>query len=355
MNPLRARYIGYTKGTENHGDEALLWIIRDLLAPEIDVVSSGAEYDLALLGGGTLINQSPWLIDFFSATLDKAGRGVVFGTGVGDLAFWGNHFERWAPLLNRCDLVGVRGPDSVALLHQHGVSHAVCVGDPYLWLRCPMEREPIPRRLGVNLGGTNNSLWGTNDGDLHEYLVDVLRALKARGWSFVWVSVWSQDLPMIEAVRARVDPASAPVLDARAQSLEAYSAIAGCEVFLGEKLHGNAMAAIAGVPFLGLEYQPKVRDFAASLDVAEWIVSTAERNRDALVERIERLRHRRETVRQQMVGAREALRDRLAAFTAAVKQHYAPVGAGAILDLDAGRPDLAPPESLPSESAGFGG
>jgi hypothetical protein len=27
--PITARYIGYTRGPDNHGDEALLWIIRE--------------------------------------------------------------------------------------------------------------------------------------------------------------------------------------------------------------------------------------------------------------------------------------------------------------------------------------
>jgi hypothetical protein len=85
---VKALYVGYTADTENYGDEALQWIIRDLLAPEIEVVVSGNDFDIALLGGGTLINQSPWLIDHFASKLKQAGRGIVFGTGVGDLSFW---------------------------------------------------------------------------------------------------------------------------------------------------------------------------------------------------------------------------------------------------------------------------
>src|SRR5690606_10531477 len=119
--PMKARYLGYTSGTENHGDEALIWIIRDLLAPDIDVTIEPGEADIALLGGGTLINQSPWLIDAFSDELTKCRRGVVFGTGVGDTSFWGDRFSLWKPLLKRCAHVGVRGPHSVRLLGEHGI------------------------------------------------------------------------------------------------------------------------------------------------------------------------------------------------------------------------------------------
>ncbi len=319
---LHARYIGYTKNTENHGDESLTWIIRDLLSPEIEVSCDGDEYDIALLGGGTLINQSPWLIDVFESALERAGRGVVLGTGVGDLTFWGNHFDRWTPLLNKCDFVGVRGPDSVDLLHQHGVSKAICVGDPYIWLHCPVKRTPIFKRMGVNLGSTNDSLWGTNDKDLHDFLVEVLRELKANGWSFVWISVWSKDLPLINAVRKKIEGDSGLLLDVRSQTLEALSSLAGCELFMGEKLHANAMAAVAGVPFISLEYQPKVRDFAKSLDMSSWVVSTAERNPHVLIELVQNLRNQRKAEAQKLFFARNKLRTDLDMFVRAIKDFY---------------------------------
>lgn len=320
--PLRARYIGYTKGTENHGDEALLWIIRDLLAPEIIVVTDTSQYDLALLGGGTLINQSPWLIDFFASALDRTGRGVAIGTGVGDLTFWGNHFARWTPLLNRCRFVGVRGPDSLSLLREHGVANAQCVGDPYLWLQSPVEAKPIAKRLGVNIGSTNNALWGTNDSDLAQFVAEVLARLKSSGWTFAWTYVWEKDRELVEGLRTKLGAESGPIFDARAQTLETYSALAQCDLFLGEKLHANAMAAVAGVPFVSIEYQPKVRDFAASLGMEDWIVSSAERDPSVVVREIEQLRIDRKLVRRKLVEARKALRRRLLEFIREIKVHY---------------------------------
>jgi len=320
--PLRARYIGYTRDTQNHGDEAMIWILRDLLAPEILVDPECDPFDIALLGGGTLINQSPWLIDVFNDALQQAGRGMVLGTGVGDTAFWGNHFERWIPLLNKCDFVGVRGPDSLALLRENGCAKAQCIGDPYLLLDNPLPRDPVPRRLGINLGCTNNSLWGTNDADFHSHLLDVARRLREDGWEFAWFSVWSKDLPLVETARQRVGAPLGPLYDARSRGLESLAALSGCEVFLGEKLHACAMAAVTGVPFIALEYQPKLRDFAASLDMTDWVVSTADRDVGALAARVESLRIHREPVRHRMVEARDALRRRFRRFVRDVKSFY---------------------------------
>ncbi len=317
--PLRARYIGYATGTENHGDEALVGIIRDLLAPEIDVAVNPPAYDLAILGGGTLINQSPWLIDVFGQALDAAGRGVVFGSGVGDTAFWGDQFAQWVPLLRRCRRVGVRGPASLDLLREHGFENAVGVGDPYLWLRSPVERRPTPRRLGVNVGSTNDSLWGTSDADLVEFVAAALGRLREAGWSFSWFPVWSRDGPLLERLRAAVDPTSPPLLDVRCRFLEAYSALAACEVFLGEKLHACAMAAVAGVPFVALEYQPKVWDFAASLGQERWTLRTAERDVERLVRLLVDLAAEGGAAALALRSARDDLRRRLSAFGQAVK------------------------------------
>ncbi|MCA9438804.1 MAG: polysaccharide pyruvyl transferase family protein, partial [Candidatus Omnitrophica bacterium] len=304
---------------ENHGDEALIWIIRDLLAPEIDVKIGCEEFDIALLGGGTLINQSPWLIDEFASHLDRARLGVVFGTGVGDLAFWGNHFDRWRPLLNRCGFVGVRGPHSQSLLMDHEVEKGQVVGDPYLWLKSPVERDPIPKRLCVNIGRTNDSLWGGTDRDLLDFIAAALLQLKGEGWSFYWISVWGKDIDFVQELRQRVDPHSNPILDARDQPLETFSALAGSELFLGEKLHANAMAAVAGTPFVAVEYQPKVRDFAASLGMEDWVVSTAERDGGSLLNQIHSLRAMRDSAQSKMIENRNNLRNRLIQFSKEIK------------------------------------
>ncbi len=318
--PLRARYVGYTRGTENHGDEALIWIIGHLLGPQIELVFDEGPCDLALLGGGTLINQSPWLIDEFERALGRAGQGAVFGSGVGDLFFWGDHFERWVPLLARCRHVGVRGPDSLALLRERGCPHARMIGDPYLYLQAPLPARPVARRLGVNLGSTNDAHWGGKDAGLLERVGEALIALKARGWSFAWISVWSKDLPLLEAVRARVDPESPPVLDARAQPLECYAALAGCELFLGEKLHACAMAAVAGVPMVALEYQPKVRDFTASLGMECWTLRSDFKDGARLVELVERLQGEAGAARERMLAAKAARARELAEFAGEIRQ-----------------------------------
>jgi polysaccharide pyruvyl transferase WcaK-like protein len=319
-NLIRARYVGYTKDTENHGDEALMWIIRQLLLPEIDVVFEGDEYDVALLGGGTLINQSPWILDWFRSTLQKAPMGgIVFGTGVGDTDFWGNNLREWSALLEKCPLVGVRGPRSVQYLNDVGVTHAEMIGDPYLAMRPPTLTAPTSNLIGVNLGTTNNSLWGGDEPHYIQFMEEVLLSLKEAGWQFLFISVWSKDLPILERIRDQIGDSNSPVLDARHLSWETLAKISSCQIFIGEKLHACAMAAITQVPFVSLEYQPKVRDFSESLNLGEYTISTASRSIDALLALVEKLSRTRELARIRLASALDSNRSQIHDFSRRVK------------------------------------
>jgi len=316
--PVRARYIGYTSGTENHGDEALIWIVSALLAPEIEVVTEEGDADIALLGGGTLINQSPWLIDLFSQQLNRCRHGLVFGTGVGDTLFWGSHFERWLPLLRKCQYVGVRGPHSHRLLVENGYTSSEPVGDPYLAMHAPMSVQPFPRRIAINVGSTNDSLFGGNEEDFLKCVRELATLLREAGWSIVWLSVWSRDLEILKSMRAPDEK----LLDARSDSLEALSIIGGCDLFLGEKLHALAMSAIAGTPFIAWEYQPKVRDFAASVGMEDYVVPTSVRAPGELMERLESLRACRGEIAARLHREVQLRRQDLTSFAAQIR-HWA--------------------------------
>jgi polysaccharide pyruvyl transferase WcaK-like protein len=216
-------------------------------------------------------------------------------------------------------------------LQTHGYTDAKDIGDPYLWLQAPVAREPIPKHLGVNIGSTNNSLWGTTDDDLLKTIAEALKALEAQGWTLSFFSVWEKDLPLLERLRQNLRGATDyPILDARIQTLEAYSALAKCQVFLGEKLHANAMAAVAGTPFLALEYQPKVREFAQSVDMEEYLLSTSEVTPDLLVQNITYMAAAQATLRVRLVAARANRRRAIIDFADRVKAYFGVLGGNAL-------------------------
>jgi polysaccharide pyruvyl transferase WcaK-like protein len=175
-------------------------------------------------------------------------------------------------------------------------------------------------RLGVNFGSTNNALWGTNDADFAQVLFEALTVLKNKGWTFSFMSVWQKDIPYLEKLREQLgDAAAGPVLDARDDTLQCYSMLASCEVFLGEKLHANAMAAVAGTPFVALEYQPKVRDFAASVAMEEWVISTATADPAIIADLVESLHRERLKVKSELLSAHALRRQSILQFTTRIK------------------------------------
>ncbi|HEU5112967.1 MAG TPA: polysaccharide pyruvyl transferase family protein, partial [Acidimicrobiia bacterium] len=52
----------------------------------------------------------------------------------------------------------------------------------------------------------------------------------------------------------------------------------------GERLHACILAAAVSTPFIGIEYRPKLRDFAESVDRGDLVVRTDSLSGDSIVE-----------------------------------------------------------------------
>jgi polysaccharide pyruvyl transferase WcaK-like protein len=55
---------------------------------------------------------------------------------------------------------------------------------------------------------------------------------------------------------------------------EAIDLLASAEVVVGERLHACILAAAVSTPFVGIEYRPKLRDFAESVGRADLVLKT---------------------------------------------------------------------------------
>jgi polysaccharide pyruvyl transferase WcaK-like protein len=63
----------------------------------------------------------------------------------------------------------------------------------------------------------------------------------------------------------------------------------GFDVVVSVKLHAAVLAAAAGVPFVAVEYRPKVRDFAESVGAVERTFRSSEIEGDELARAVLRL------------------------------------------------------------------
>ena len=290
-------YIGYT-GHGNLGDEALKEAIFELFKPEVVFAQSRGQavrllekagllhWDLLILGGGTLIFRTEGVLKQITGT--PARQRIVFGTGAANPAFWKDIPDRygdmadWVSALDACAYLGVRGPYSKQALEHAGVLKEVKVlGDPALYFTRPIQNPKLrAKKLGVNVGTTRSPsqgdlMWGRDE---HRFLAkfsEFLALMDQLGWQIEMVPVWDKDRETIEKVRTLSG------LGTKMRIFEDYHSVQKTldrletfDVFAGEKLHSVILACCANTPSVMLEYQPKCRDFMASLELEAWTLRT---------------------------------------------------------------------------------
>ncbi len=341
--PKTLLYVGWT-GQRNLGDDAIadavitrLGVVEDGHAPYemVDLAKRAAGGALAgsarralLLGGGTAIGRRNWrwVLAANGALLARAKPWFMIGAGVEDPAFQGrNSFSgngelaRWRGICGNFEAVTVRGPRSVELLENVGIPTRM-VGDPAL-LHEPAERvEPENKLLGINLG-FGDDLWGHDHGRVVDALADLVKSLAGEGWRIRALVVNPRDEPAIRQClgRSGVGEDRAEVVTTETtQSF--FAAVASCTLLVAERLHALVLAAAAGVPVVGLEYQPKCADFLASVGAVERAIRTDRVTADVLHEHIVDLVENRQSESARLLGEVNGLRSLLTAELAGIRR-----------------------------------
>ena len=280
-SPLVA-YLGW-HGNRNIGDDA----IYDVVAAELRGAAfmdlpqfphqvageflSGRAKDLRrariVVGGGTLAGRLRWrLVIKQGMALTRNNGTYAIGVGVEDPVFVGRRsgsgrgeLGRWAPLLSKFRKVSVRGPRSAELLADIGVNVQVS-GDPALLLPRP-DVSPEEGLIGVNLG-FGDDLWGHDAPNVAEQLSVGVKELANRGYRFVGILLSPSDRKLTETALRHVD---ADIV-APATAEDTIRELASCSVNVVTRLHAAILASVSYTPVVSLEYQPKCRDFALSID-----------------------------------------------------------------------------------------
>ncbi len=286
-------YMGFT-GHNNLGDE-ILYDAYKALFPELVLVPFRDSKTLKLyaklhkkpmyvagfLGGGTLINQSTrWLNQI--AVLQEQGLPIYcLGTGVTVSDFREKHektsMNEWVKTLETFKQVGVRGPYSKKMLEDAKFKNFVVTGDTALTLApAKMPKRPGTKVIGFNYGLVKqNQIWG----DANTYTENIVQSIKnfiKDGYEIRLLTVWDKDIPSTEALVKLVDD---PKCTMRLcyKTLEDFNhELAECEYFIGQKLHASIMACMERIPTIMIEYQPKCRDFMASVDMEDYVIKTSD-------------------------------------------------------------------------------
>lgn len=327
-------YVGWT-GQHNLGDDA----IAEAVIPHLPGIAPwhvphdppgfarkalreglfGTTRRTVLLGGGTVIGRRNWrlLLTATGALLARSRPWYLIGAGVEDPSFQGRNsfsdrdeLSRWGRMCQRFDRITVRGPRSARLLESIGVS-ATVVGDPALLHEPARPGQPRDRLVGVNLG-FGDDLWGHDHGRVVDATAELVRELAVAGWTARLIVVNPKD-----TVLARQCLEVAGVPEERAEVVTTLTvpsyldAVGECTVLVAERLHALVLGAVAGVPMVGLEYQPKCADFLESVGSQDRALRTDTVTGGVLREQVEDLAGRRDTESRRLLGTVADLRGRL--------------------------------------------
>jgi polysaccharide pyruvyl transferase WcaK-like protein len=285
-----SRYVGHAKRDKSYLLSALREELRTqqktrmLIRKLAHAWTSIGGSEVGMLGGGTLINREDTWLDAYEAIRQRTRKPVmVFGTGVAHPELWSaepgwvDKRKEWVGLLEELPQVGVRGPVSKHLLEEAGARNVVIAGDPVVALHTPLPGAPTPGReeqrprLGMNCGYSGR-MWGKAEA-VFEIQSSLARELGARGWNIDFFAVIPSELKYCERVaeQAGLDGCRIePLTSSRAF----FQRASDFDLVVAFKLHAGVLAAAANVPFLLLEYQPKCRDFAMSIDWERFTVRT---------------------------------------------------------------------------------
>ncbi len=293
MNLFLIGYYGY----QNIGDEAILQVLVEkfragLNYPRIYVLTADPEEttrnynvisvarhnplrmlhtirnsDVLILGGGSLLQDVTgqgltafyYLLFMFFAKFFK--KKVVFlAQGVGPIR---RSFTRKlaAFILNRMDFISVRENESKRFLRGIGVKGKInLIPDPVLLAHILPATAQARQYLGISL----RPGFFPNLALLAEQLDRVISALNLKIIFFSFqknaddVVIQKVRLVMKQAEHTSVCPADAPME-------EIIEKIGSCQIFVGTRLHSLVFAAKKKIPFLGLNYDPKIGAFCTTL------------------------------------------------------------------------------------------
>jgi hypothetical protein len=240
--------------------------------------------EVGICGGDMFINRNASSLRAYTEVRKRTGSPVpVFGTGVAHPEFWigrdpdwVDRREDWIALFEELPVVGVRGPYSKAHLEEAGGRNVVVCGDPAVMLHAgyankpPRVRQDGPLRIGVNAGAYPRT-WGT-PAEIQTCVTALARWLREAGHRVEIIPTWSRDESACAEVAQQAGLDSSAIHRVCTSHEDFLSQIENLDMMVAWNLHAGILAAAANVPFVSIEYQPKCRDFAASIGWEEFLV-----------------------------------------------------------------------------------
>ena len=280
---MRALIIGYY-GSDNIGDEVLLHqSIKMIKAVDekieikalsyktkatkeihgIDAVSRNKYFEILgaikksdiIIGGGGSILQNVtsnrsliyYLMILFIATMFNK-KVIMLGNGFGPIkGKCYSAFTRW--ILNRIDVFMARDEETKDRLEKLGVKSKICLSSDLTYYNYKRKNSLVNKKVIINIRA-----WESDDVVVEE-MKEFVKRLKENGYNIEFLSM--QDGTDDVLLRKIDEDVSFINNSINAFLYKEYD----CYCLVGMRLHALIWAGLRDVPFIGLEYDPKIKSY----------------------------------------------------------------------------------------------
>jgi polysaccharide pyruvyl transferase CsaB len=247
------------------------------------IISTLRRADLLISGGGGLLQDVtgprsiPYYLGMMELAMFMGTRVAIFAQGVGPLR------SRWSRLwvkkvLSRVDFISVRDAASAHFLNELGVMKAIEItADPVFslkpasgkdiasfWEAGGLKKSPGELLVGIALRPYPGEK--VFDEKILAVIANGCHYLRKEfGAKLIYLPFhWKKDLPLARVLASR-DLSRGVVFEGNLSPENILKLMGGLDLLIGMRLHALIFAAICGVPFIALPYDPKVNAFLENI------------------------------------------------------------------------------------------
>lgn len=258
-----------------------------------------------LLGGGSILQDatSNRSIFYYNYIMKMAIRchckTMLYANGIGPITKERNR-KRTIKLLNQIDLITVRDSDSAELLRSFNITSPIVItaDDAFSQRFLPKSADQTDEQNTVV--GVNFKL-STESDERIEDLAHALAALAEKHHLFYYLIPYhlGQDLPPLQSLN-RMIPKVSKVIHPDGDPATTVQAIASCDYHICERLHGQIISTILGIPVLPIDYDPKNRSFAIEIGLEDYLIDRENLTAESLMEAFEKVLADKEKIEERL-------------------------------------------------------
>ncbi len=174
-------------------------------------------------------------------------------------------------------------PRSETLLREWGFGGELeILGDPGLSIQPASPADKEDGLVVISPAWTNGELWGEDDARVFTALAGLVTEMRQQGREVAYMSCFPGDDRHIMEIMRQSNSLDARYVAAYDDHDAGLEILTTAGVVVAERLHAAVVGAACGAPFVAVEYRPKIRDFAQSVDLEDYVVRSDEVTSDNL-------------------------------------------------------------------------